>query len=116
FDIETKSLNAIKEHHERLKIISAERITEELNKIMLAPKPSAGLRLLFETGLMQHFMPEVTDLQGVEEIEGQLHKDNFYHTLQVVDNMSLHTQNLYLRYAALFHDIGKPVTEKFVRG
>ncbi len=114
FTIEEQSLSAILEQHERLEIISAERITEELNKIMLAPKPSIGLRLLFETHLLPHFLPEVADLQGVEEVDGQLHKDNFFHTLQVVDNISENTENLYLRYAALFHDIGKPVTKKFL--
>ncbi|MGB0178210.1 MAG: CCA tRNA nucleotidyltransferase, partial [Owenweeksia sp.] len=116
FTIEEQSLQAIKDQHERLDIISGERITEELNKIMLSSKPSIGLRLLFETNLLPHFLPEVADLQGVEEVDGQLHKDNFFHTLQVVDNISENTNNLYLRYAALFHDIGKPVTKKFIPG
>lgn len=114
FTIEKESLASIEKNSDRLNIISAERITEELNKIMTSAKPSVGLRLLFETGLMHHFLPEVVDLQGVEEIEGQLHKDNFYHTLQVVDNISEHTDDLYLRYAALFHDIGKPRSKKFI--
>ncbi len=116
FKIEAQSLAAIREQHQRIEIISMERITQELHRIMLSPKPSIGLRLLFETGLLPHFLPEVADLQGVEEVGGQLHKDNFYHTLQVVDNISQHTDNLYLRYAALFHDIGKPVTKKFQSG
>lgn len=116
FSIEEASLRAISENHQRLKIVSMERITDELHKIMLSPKPSVGLRLLYETGLMQHFLPEVVALQGVEEMKGQLHKDNFYHTLQVVDNISETTDKLYLRYAALFHDIGKPVTKKFLPG
>ncbi|HAD96258.1 MAG TPA: tRNA nucleotidyltransferase [Cryomorphaceae bacterium] len=114
FRIENRSFAAIQEQNQRIEIISAERIAEELNKIMLSPKPSIGLRLLFETGLLHRFLPEVTDLQGVEEVDGQLHKDNFYHTLQVVDNISENTDKLYLRYAALFHNIGKPVTKKFL--
>ncbi len=116
FEIEEKSLNAIISTNERIEIISKERVSDELNKIMLSPKPSVGLRLFYETGLMQYFLPEVVALKGVEEVDGQLHKDNFYHTLQVVDNISETTDNLWLRYAALFHDIGKPVTKKFIKG
>jgi putative nucleotidyltransferase with HDIG domain len=116
FEIEQESLEAIKRNKHRIEIISAERITEELNKILLSPKPSVGLRLLFETELLPYFLPEVVDLQGVEEVEGQLHKDNFYHTLQVVDNISERTDKLFLRYAALFHDIGKPRSKRFIAG
>ncbi len=116
FTIEEKSLEAIISTNERIEIISKERVSDELNKIMLSPKPSVGLRLFYETGLMHYFIPEVVALKGVEEVDGQLHKDNFYHTLQVVDNIAKTTDNLWLRYAALFHDIGKPVTKKFIKG
>ncbi len=116
FTIEPNSLEAISKTRERINIISKERVSDELNKIMLSPKPSVGLRLFYETGLMQYFLPEVVALKGVDEVDGQLHKDNFYHTLQVVDNISETTDNLWLRYAALFHDIGKPVTKKFIKG
>ena len=113
FEIEEKSFQAIKRNKERLKIISAERIAEELNKIMLSPKPSVGFKLLFETGLLEYIIPEMIALHGVEEINGLKHKDNFYHTLEVVDNISENTNNLWLRYAALLHDIGKPPTKRF---
>ncbi len=113
FEIEKKSFQAIKRNKERLKIISAERIAEELNKIMLSPKPSVGFKLLFETGLLEYIIPEMIALHGVEEINGLKHKDNFYHTLEVVDNISENTNNLWLRYAALLHDIGKPPTKRF---
>ena len=114
FKIEDESFQSIIRNRDRIKIISAERITEELNKIMLSQKPSTGLRLLQETGLMEYILPEVVALKGVEEVDGQLHKDNFYHTLQVVDNISENTDKLYLRYAALFHDLGKPTSKKFI--
>jgi putative nucleotidyltransferase with HDIG domain len=113
FDIDPVTLKAISAQAQRIKIISRERIADELNKIMMCQKPSVGLNLLFTTGLLHHFMPELVALQGVEEVEGQLHKDNFFHTLEVVDNISQTTENVWLRYAALFHDIGKPVTKKF---
>lgn len=116
FEIHPDSLSAIFETRQRIEIISRERVSDELNKIMLSPKPSVGLRLFYETGLMEYFLPEIIALKGVEEVDGQLHKDNFYHTLQVVDNIAETTDNLWLRYAALFHDIGKPVTKKFVKG
>lgn len=116
FELVPETLRALEEQHHRLSIISAERISEELHKIMAAPRPSRGLILLFETGLLGQFLPEVAHLAGVEEIEGQSHKDNFYHTAQVVDNIAATTDKLWLRYAALFHDIGKPVTKKFVKG
>lgn len=116
FEIEEKSYQAIIKACDRIRIISKERVTDELHKIMLSPKPSVGLRLFYDTGLMAYFLPEVVALKGVEEIGGQSHKDNFFHTLQVVDNISEKSDKLWLRYAALFHDIGKPVTKRFVKG
>ncbi len=116
FRIEQKSLEAIKQEVKRIKIVSMERIMVEFNKIMLSQKPSVGLRLMEETGLMKLIIPELIDLKGVEEVEGQTHKDNFYHTLEVVDNISDNTDNLWLRWAALLHDIGKAPTKKFVEG
>ncbi len=113
FTIEEGSLSAIKRNSTRIKIITKERIVVELNKILLSEKPSVGLKLLYETDLLKYILPELSDLQGVERVEGQKHKDNFYHTLQVVDNISRHTTNLWLRWAALLHDIGKAVTKKF---
>jgi len=116
FQLSEECLVAMKEQHERLEIISKERISEELHKIMRCGKPSGGLVLLQETGLLPHFLPEVSALGGVEEKQGQRHKENFYHTAQVVDNVAARSEALWLLYAALFHDIGKPVTKKFVRG
>lgn len=116
FLIEQGSLQAIQKNAERIKIVSMERIMVEFNKIMSSEKPSVGLRLLESTGLLQYIIPELIALKGVEEVEGQTHKDNFYHTLEVVDNLSIHSQNLYLRWAALLHDIGKAPTKKFVEG
>lgn len=116
FTIEENSLEAIKQEAERIKIVSMERIMVEFNKIMLSVKPSTGLRLMEETGLMKLIIPELIELKGVEEVEGQTHKDNFYHTLEVVDNISENTENLWLRWSALLHDIGKAPTKKFVEG
>lgn len=113
FTIESSSFLAIKENAERFDILSKERITDEFNKIMMSPQPSIGLNLLYEANLLQRFLPELTDLQGIEEVEGQKHKDNFFHTLEVVDNISKTTTNLWLRWAALLHDIGKARTKKF---
>ncbi len=113
FHIEAKSLYAIAKNAERLNIISKERIVTELNKILLSEKPSIGLRLLYETKLLHQILPELTALQGVEYKEGQGHKDNFFHTLQVVDNIAKTTDNLWLRWAALLHDIGKAPTKRF---
>jgi len=113
FHIEAKTLYAIAKNANRLEIISKERIVTELNKILLSEKPSIGLRLLYETKLLHQILPELTALQGVEYQEGQGHKDNFFHTLQVVDNMAKTTDNLWLRWAALLHDIGKAPTKRF---
>ena len=113
FEIEATSLMSISRNAKRLQIISQERVVDELNKILLSDKPSIGLRLLYETGLLPFILPELADLQGVEQIKGQKHKDNFYHTLQVVDNISKTTDKLWLRWAALLHDIGKAPTKKF---
>lgn len=113
FMIEADSLQAIQANKDRIKIISKERIVDELNKIMLSDKPSKGLALLFKTGLLKKILPELTALQGIDEVEGQTHKDNFWHTLEVVDNISENTDDLWLRWAALLHDIGKAPTKKF---
>lgn len=113
FKIEDLSLQAIKENATRLEIISQERITEELNKIILSSKPSIGFKLLFNTELLHQFFPKMVELQGVEIIDNKGHKDNFYHTLQVLDNISQNTDNLWLRWAAILHDIAKPDTKKF---
>lgn len=114
FEIEKNSLEAIKQEAERIKIVSMERIMVEFNKIMLSEKPSVGLKLMKETTLLEKIIPELTALRGIEEVEGQTHKDNFWHTLEVVDNISKNTDNLWLRWAALLHDIGKAPTKKFV--
>ncbi|MGB0293742.1 MAG: CCA tRNA nucleotidyltransferase [Flavobacteriaceae bacterium] len=113
FKISDSSLQAIEQQSDRLKIISKERITEELHKIMMSEKPSIGLALLHKTDLLRFILPELIALQGVEEVEGQLHKDNFWHTLEVVDNISAHTDKLWLRWVALLHDIGKAPTKRF---
>lgn len=113
FTIEEESLSAITKNHERIKIISKERIVEELNKILLATKPSLGFALLRKTKLLPLILPELSALQGIEEVEGQRHKDNFWHTLEVVDNIAQNTDNLWLRWAALLHDIGKAPTKRF---
>ncbi|MEC5394908.1 CCA tRNA nucleotidyltransferase [Bergeyella sp. RCAD1439] len=116
FNIEAQSFSAIQAEAERIRIVSMERIMVEFNKIMMAEKPSVGLKLLDDSGLLDKILPELTALKGIEEIEGQTHKDNFYHTLEVVDNIALNTDNLWLRWAALLHDIGKAPTKKFVEG
>ncbi|MFT3920806.1 CCA tRNA nucleotidyltransferase [Cloacibacterium sp.] len=114
FEIEENSLEAIKQEAERIKIVSMERIMVEFNKIMLSEKPSVGLKLMEKTTLLEKIIPELTALKGIEEVEGQTHKDNFWHTLEVVDNISKNTNKLWLRWAALLHDIGKAPTKKFV--
>ncbi|MFL9844356.1 CCA tRNA nucleotidyltransferase [Flavobacterium rhizosphaerae] len=115
FTIEEKSLNAITRNKDRIKIITNERIVDELNKILAAPVPSVGFKLLYNTGLLDIILPELTALKGVEEVEGQTHKDNFYHTLEVVDNIAQNTDDVWLRWAALLHDIGKAPTKRFVK-
>jgi len=113
FEIELHSLQAITENKNRIKIISGERIVDELHKILASAKPSRGFSLLHKTELLPYILPELVALQGIEEIEGQRHKDNFWHTLEVVDNIAKTTDNLWLRWAALLHDIGKAPTKKF---
>ena len=113
FNIALPSLKAITENKDRLKIVSRERIVDELHKILMSPKPSVGFTLMHQTELLPIVLPELTALQGIEEIEGQRHKDNFWHTLEVVDNIAKTTDNLWLRWAALLHDIGKAPTKKF---
>ncbi len=116
FTVEEKTLEAIRLNAGRIEIVSGERITAELNKIVLSPKPSIGFDLLFKTGLLQYIFPQMVALAGAEYIEGKGHKDNFYHTLQVLDNISNNTTSLWLRWAAILHDIAKPVTKKFEQG
>lgn len=113
FIIENQSLEAITRNSDRIKIITNERIVVELNKILESKKPSIGFLLLEQTGLLKHIIPELTALKGIDEVEGQRHKDNFYHTLEVVDNIAVNTNNLWLRWAALLHDIGKAPTKRF---
>lgn len=113
FTIEKKSLEAINRNAHRIKIVSKERIVEEINKILLTQTPSKGFALLNKTKLLPFIFPELVALQGIDEKEGQTHKDNFWHTLEVVDNISKTTDNLWLRWAALLHDIGKAPTKKF---
>jgi tRNA nucleotidyltransferase/poly(A) polymerase len=116
FRIDARSLAGIAKNAERIKIISKERVADELNKIILSPKPSVGFKLLFSTGLLPLIFPEMAALAGVETQDGKGHKDNFFHTLQVLDNLSENTENLWLRWAAVMHDIAKPPTKKFEPG
>ena len=113
FKIEDKSIIAIKKNAHRIGIISKERIVDELHKIVLTTQPSSGFLMLEQNDLLEGILPELFQLKGIDEIEGKSHKDNFYHTLEVVDNISQHTENLWLRWAALLHDIGKAPTKKF---
>jgi tRNA nucleotidyltransferase/poly(A) polymerase len=116
FEIEKSSFEAIKACADRISIISQERIVDELNKILSTDKPSIGFELLYRSGLLGLIMPELTALDIVEDIEGQSHKNNFFHTLEVVDNIAQTTEDLWMRWAALLHDIGKAPTKKFVKG
>lgn len=113
YTIEAESLASITRNNSRIKIISKERITDELNKIILSPKPSIGFKLLFDTGLLHHIFPQMVLLHGVETKNGKAHKDNFYHTLEVLDNICKTTDDLWLRWAAILHDIAKPQTKRF---
>ncbi len=113
FDIDADTFFALSENAPRLKIISGERIIDELNKILLVPKPSYGFKLLFASKLLHEFFPEMVALQGVDSVDDKSHKDNFYHTLQVVDNVSQMSDDLWLRWAAILHDIAKPATKRF---
>lgn len=113
FTIEPETFKGISKYKNRIGIVSQERITVELEKIMKTPKPSVGFKLLFDTGLLELIFPEMTALHGVEIINGKGHKDNFYHTLEVLDNLCKKTQNIWLRWAAVFHDIAKPPTKRF---
>ena len=113
FEIDPCALEAIEKNHRRIQIISKERIVIELHKILESKKPSIGFLLLERTGLLDLIIPELTALKGIDEVEGQRHKDNFYHTLEVLDNIAQHTNNVWLRWTALLHDIGKAPTKKF---
>jgi poly(A) polymerase len=113
FDIDADTFFALSDNAARLQIISAERIIDELNKIVSTPKPSYGFKLLFASKLLHEFFPEMVELQGVDSVDDKSHKDNFYHTLQVLDNVCLMTDNLWLRWAAIMHDIAKPATKRF---
>ncbi|MCB0839787.1 MAG: HD domain-containing protein [Bacteroidetes bacterium] len=113
FTIEPETLKAIQKHKNRIKIVSQERITTELNKIILAPIPSIGFRLMESTGLLQIIFPELEAMKGVDVVNGQGHKDNFYHTIKVLDNVAEHSDNLWLRWVAILHDIAKPQTKRF---
>ncbi len=113
FEIELESLHAISKNEDRINIISGERIVDELNKILMTEIPSVGFLHLFKTGLLDLILPELTALNNVEEIDGQTHKNNFYHTLEVVDNICPNTDDVWLRWSALLHDIGKAPTKKF---
>ncbi|MGZ3845330.1 MAG: CCA tRNA nucleotidyltransferase [Flavisolibacter sp.] len=116
FHIYPETFHSIERNSDRISIVSKERITDELNKIILSEQPSIGFKLLFDTGLLQKVFPQMVDLAGAEFIEGMGHKDNFYHTLKVLDNVAERSDNLWLRWAAILHDIGKPATKRFEEG
>ncbi|MFF5379864.1 CCA tRNA nucleotidyltransferase [Pedobacter suwonensis] len=116
FDIDQTALHAIKTQKQRISIVSKERITDEMNKIILSKKPSVGFKYLFDTGLLHIIFPQMAQLHGVEIIKGKGHKDNFYHTLEVLDNICADTDDLWLRWAAILHDIAKPATKRFEEG
>ena len=113
FDIEESTFKSLSENAERIKIVSQERITDELNKIILSDKPSYGFKLLYVSGILNYIFPELSNLQGVEKINNHSHKDNFYHTLEVLDNVSKFSDNLWLRWSAILHDIAKPQTKRY---
>jgi len=113
FEIEKNSFRAIQKNAHRLQIVSIERVMDEFNKIMLSDTPGKGIKILRASGLLKHFFPEVDGLYGVEVVDGKAHKDNFYHTMLVLDKLALRTNNLWLRWAALLHDIAKPQTKQF---
>ncbi len=113
FSIDPVTYRSISKNRERIHIVSKERITAELEKMLMAPVPSKGFQMLFETGLLQIILPELAALQGVEDRNGRGHKDNFYHTLEVLDNLSRRSNNIWLRWAAVFHDIAKPATKRY---
>jgi len=113
FTIDAEALEAITVQRDRISIISKERIVDEINKMMSSPMPILGFELMHKTGLLPLILPELSALEGIEEVEGQKHKDNFWHTLEVVDNISKNTENVWLRWAALLHDIGKAPTKRF---
>ena len=113
FTIEEESIQAIKDNTKRLGIISQERITDELNKVIMSDRPSKGFKLLFNTRLLHQFFPYLVELHGIEVINNKRHKDNFYHTIEVLENISRHTDNLWLRWAAILHDIAKPATKRY---
>lgn len=116
FDIDENTFNAISRNRNRIGIVSTERVIDEINLIMMAPKPSVGFRLMDEAGLLKIIFPKLAELKGVEVINRQAHKDNFYHTLQVLDNLAYNSDDLWLRWAALLHDIAKPVTKRYEPG
>jgi poly(A) polymerase len=116
FTIEQNSLDSIAKNKERIRIVSMERISDELNKIILSPVPSVGFKLLFDTGLLAIIFPDMARLQGTDTIKGLSHKDNFYHTLEVLDNTARKSNDLWLRWAAILHDIAKPATKRFEEG
>lgn len=116
FTIEEKSFEAINRNAKRINIVSKERVLDELNKIILSPKPSIGFDLLEKSGLLPHIFPQLLDLKGVDIRKGVAHKDNFYHTLEVLDNLAIYSNDLWLRWAALLHDIAKPATKRFIDG
>lgn len=116
FTIEPETLDGISRNAGRIEIISPERISDELNKMILSPVPSVAFKLMFDTGLLHHFFPELCAMQGVDFFQGKGHKDNFYHTLQVLDQVAALTDDLWIRWAAILHDIAKPATKKFIPG
>ncbi|MEM9986739.1 MAG: HD domain-containing protein, partial [Bacteroidota bacterium] len=113
FQIEAQTLEAIERNRERIKIVSAERIADEINKTILTRLPSTGFKLMMNTGLLPIFFPELANMKGVDRVKGRGHKDNFYHTLQVLDNVAAESEDLWLRWVAILHDIAKPLTKRF---